>query len=820
MYHLDNESGVSTFALAPVKNTQRLWFTEGGQGNAISYPGADWFNMVQAELLSILDDAGITPDKGQLNQISLAIRKMATDKAEDYLKELAKADAYKLVGCCKSVAELRTIRPTEHGQRILVKSYYVGGTTGGGEFVADLQDLVTPDDGGTCFVVNGNGGRWKRVYSTISVIDFGAKPEKGFDNTQAFINAARTMGEGGSIMVPKGTFELNTIKIPPVRLIGEGQGATILSFDNTQQKDGIVFTAPNDENIEFGLSHLTIKTVNGHGRYCITTPSFEGGNSKYLKPIFEFLSFNSQNTEDETDSFAQTYSWQFIFNFGDSWNLTVRAIDAQGSYVTAKNPDEQFLDGFIRFTPTQGILSARISNITTHNIANCIEVRQKTYFSLSDIDFARCFKGVYDADDRVFEKNVYAYGESIWDNVIINAQRVGVKLKNRYGLIANGLIIHKAGDDYTTDWVGLHLERARNCQFLGFSAGANSKINAVGVIIDSGDGNIFTGAAFGALKTCIQIGVTSSQGAAQSVVINGINLISNVGKVFDVQNARNLKCVNFTKSSGVAYDEFVTFSDSTSKLTSTFLNCMTDPTIEHAGSVYFDNKNGGDNVKRWRADFSNGLSLSTQTDNGSVGNNALIITRDGTKITKFEARVDKDTGYALVNAPQTHFAGFVKPNQDGVFHNGRPDFRWDTVYSATGAINTSDARLKQDIKEIDDKVINAWRNVNFCQYRWITAVQDKQDEARIHLGLIAQKIKSAFESEGLDACDYGLLCHDSWDETPEIIDSDGVIVQQYNPAGERWGIRSDECLFLEAESNRRRLLELESRIANLEGENE
>ena len=175
MYHLDNESGVSTYALAPVKSTQRLWFTEGGHGNTISYPGADWFNMVQAELLSVLDDAGITPDKGQLNQIAQAIRQMSEGKARAYIEQLGKADGFRFVGQAESIEQLRTIRPTEHGQRILVKSYYAGGTTGGGEFVADLQDLITPDDGGACFVVPDNGGRWKRLSNQPNVYDFGWK---------------------------------------------------------------------------------------------------------------------------------------------------------------------------------------------------------------------------------------------------------------------------------------------------------------------------------------------------------------------------------------------------------------------------------------------------------------------------------------------------------------------------------------------------------------------------------------------------------------------------------------------------------------------
>lgn len=92
---------------------------------------------------------------------------------EQFVESLEAPDGFRHIGRCKSVAELRTIRPTEHGQRILVDAYYEGGTTGGGEFVADLQDLVTPDDGGVCFIVGNNGGRWIRHYNQLSIHDVG-----------------------------------------------------------------------------------------------------------------------------------------------------------------------------------------------------------------------------------------------------------------------------------------------------------------------------------------------------------------------------------------------------------------------------------------------------------------------------------------------------------------------------------------------------------------------------------------------------------------------------------------------------------------------
>ncbi|MDY0495127.1 hypothetical protein NMU67_06650, partial [Pasteurella multocida] len=89
--------------------------------------------------------------------------KEVSDIAENRFSSLANADGYKHVGRCKSVEMLRKVVPSKHGQRILVDAYYEGGTTGGGEFVADLQDLTTADDGGSCFVVLNNTARWKRI---------------------------------------------------------------------------------------------------------------------------------------------------------------------------------------------------------------------------------------------------------------------------------------------------------------------------------------------------------------------------------------------------------------------------------------------------------------------------------------------------------------------------------------------------------------------------------------------------------------------------------------------------------------------------------
>lgn len=85
MYHLDNNSGVVTRPDIPaVQSSQPRWFTEGGNGTPPSYPGAHWFNTVQAEMLGILSAASITPQKHQLNQITLAIQALIGNQIRNH----------------------------------------------------------------------------------------------------------------------------------------------------------------------------------------------------------------------------------------------------------------------------------------------------------------------------------------------------------------------------------------------------------------------------------------------------------------------------------------------------------------------------------------------------------------------------------------------------------------------------------------------------------------------------------------------------------------------------------------------------------------
>ena len=155
----------------------------------------------------------------------------------------------------------------------------------------------------------------------------------------------------------------------------------------------------------------------------------------------------------------------------------------------------------------------------------------------------------------------------------------------------------------------------------------------------------------------------------------------------------------------------------------------------------------------------------------------------------------------------------LRPAADNTKSLGNASFRWSVVYAGTGTINTSDERAKQQIVDVSATVMRAWGKVNYVQFKFNDAVETKGDSARWHFGLIAQRIKEAFESEGLDAFAYGILCYDKWDDqyTEEMVEAeenlgDGKTIKVMRStgnkiltqtAGNRYGVRYEEALALE-----------------------
>ncbi|MCQ1989636.1 tail fiber domain-containing protein [Pseudomonas sp. Eb3] len=258
---------------------------------------------------------------------------------------------------------------------------------------------------------------------------------------------------------------------------------------------------------------------------------------------------------------------------------------------------------------------------------------------------------------------------------------------------------------------------------------------------------------------------------------------------------------------------------------------------------------------------------------------AAVATSNGTKAYRHEQQAFNGTSYMLAGyqelVQQTDFAGgtarfaytiaahnidgttaawslnkiggyALGPDNDAQSNFAGPSNRVNNSFFAVAPTVTSDERDKEQIKEIEEAILDAWAIVNYSQYKKKDAVVTKGPGARWHFGLIAQRVESVFAEAGLDARELGLLCHDSWEaqyeEVPaeyeiiepvlsNILGSDGkpiVIVEaskrEVTPAyqrevlkaGERYGIRYEEALSLEAALMRRTTKRLEIRLANLE----
>ena len=121
-------------------------------------------------------------------------------------------------------------------------------------------------------------------------------------------------------------------------------------------------------------------------------------------------------------------------------------------------------------------------------------------------------------------------------------------------------------------------------------------------------------------------------------------------------------------------------------------------------------------------------------------------------------------------------SGAFYPGTDNALAIGKPSNRPSVIYAGTATINTSDVRHKTDIEELNaiERVVAMKLKGLIRRYKFLDAIADKGDEARYHVGVIAQEVKAAFEAEGLIAEDYGILCYDEWEDQYETIPAETV----------------------------------------------
>jgi hypothetical protein len=142
------------------------------------------------------------------------------------------------------------------------------------------------------------------------------------------------------------------------------------------------------------------------------------------------------------------------------------------------------------------------------------------------------------------------------------------------------------------------------------------------------------------------------------------------------------------------------------------------------------------------------------------GENASIAVVDGSLSANAGIKIDCDSA----SLGQVFASGSMAVGSNTNVDLGTASATWNNGYIDGGAWTGSDRNLKQDIEDLSEaelRVATALKGL-MKKFRLKASVEKKGDDARIHIGVIAQDVKAAFEAEGLDAYSYAIIGEDTW----------------------------------------------------------
>ena len=185
--------------------------------------------------------------------------------------------------------------------------------------------------------------------------------------------------------------------------------------------------------------------------------------------------------------------------------------------------------------------------------------------------------------------------------------------------------------------------------------------------------------------------------------------------------------------------------------------------------------------------------------------------RQGSQLTLFGKYKNGDEGVAKL---------LLMTDSQNKEMNFYPSGTW--TWNGTACQITSDQRLKQQITEIDDKLLDAWQDVSLVQFKYNDAVDQKKDKARLHTGYVVQQIDSVCKSHNVDISEYALYCHEEYPQETEEIEveqADGTKTKErkvIREASEHYSLRYTEVYAVECMYLRRCIERLTARIEQLE----
>lgn len=181
-------------------------------------------------------------------------------------------------------------------------------------------------------------------------------------------------------------------------------------------------------------------------------------------------------------------------------------------------------------------------------------------------------------------------------------------------------------------------------------------------------------------------------------------------------------------------------------------------------------------------------------------------------------------GQSSFDSTAFRFGVMPRPVTDNSISLGEASGRFTAVWAVNATIQTSDARLKTDPRQLRDAEFKAASAIARLPavWRWIRRVEGDENcepegrEARKHFGPTVQAAIAVMEAHGLDPFAYSFICYDEWEAEDATYDEDGNETTPARAAGDRYSFRKEELLCFLVAAMARQHDELAERVAALE----
>ena len=577
-----------------------------------------------------------------------------------------------------------------------------------------------------------------RFADVVNVKDFGAVGDGVADDTAAIQAAVNVAGQSKKVYIPSGIYYCSSpiISNLATSFSGDGISETTLLFENS---DGFIISPNNDNgsveinNIAF---HKKIGAASGTAiKYDGSAQQSGGIIVNRTSPRFYFNNIAIRGENDASNS-----GWLNGIVIDSGIHGIIDGIHFEGMFNPSIGFTAILSNKAISFIGSGAGVEFLVKNSWVFYCNFCVYADKQEGIFIDSCNFVAVTKGVVieNIDNNIRPQlnitnthiNFSQYGISTAKQAQINASNNLLYFAE--WSIANGVGIQLVNSIYSNIHSNIIVDN-------NLTYGVDSIVLAENCSGSSIFNNTFQGANTAIWLQNTSSGISVGQNTYSSVVTKILDQgtgnfygLSTSNERFVIQNNSN---VDFGRQDGVSQ------------------------------STYFDFHSSG-----IANDFDGRIACNG--GNGTDGN-----------------------GVFQFSCSQAEFAGSPIPVTDGTTTLGTASRRWSVVYATTGTINTSDEREKTFLSiESAEKLAALEIKQNLRKFKFNSAIEEKGENARIHFGASAQQVGDIMKSHDLDPNKYGFYCYDEWDEIQEVKDEKGNVMQEYRPAGNRYGLRYEELL--------------------------